>query len=92
MTDLMQLGDPVILAVNKITVLTEKMISLYVKAKEGRIVGALSQSPLDTVYDEPELLLFQSEIALILTQLTQEVANFPAISLVPPTPGPDIVI
>jgi hypothetical protein len=92
MTDLMQLGDPVILAVNKINLLTEKIVSLYIKSKEGRIVGGTSNTPLDTVYEDSELQLFESEIALLRTSLQTEINNFPVITLIPATPGPDIII
>ncbi len=92
MTDLMQLGDPVILAVNKINLLTEKIVSLYIKSKEGRIVGGTSNTPLDTVYEDSELQLFESEIALLRASLQAEINNFPVITLIPATPGPDIII
>lgn len=86
------MNNPLITSINEINQLLEKILSLYLKAREGQIVGSFSNSPLDTVYEESELLLFQNEISLIRAELINKASNFPVVTLVPPDPLPQIVI
>lgn len=87
-----QIGDTLVISINEINSLLDKILTLYIKSKEGRIVGSMSNSPLDTVYEEAELLLFQNEIGLLRTELLSKANSFPVVTLIPPSSLPDIII